>query len=322
MQGSVARLGSDDNPPVMSSVRMIEACRQAGQAAAYHVLIPAGGASFEIRLDTDRDLTGVDSVTALLVGSTALDDLSEKLRSRVPLLTLGVPREHADARPRLAGRALVMSPAALLLAERVRQRRRRLVESERGHACYAAAAEDRACVNALLDELLRNFSNDSSAADVQRSTNRTALVNRARRLLAACPGSPHPLMGLAEALGISGFHLARIFRAETGLSVHQYLLRLRMAGALARLSCSETELSRLALDLGFSSHSHFTTTFRKQFGESPARVRRALERDRRPRAARPVRLPEIAQSIDGPVWNPYASFAAVIGGRATAERRR
>lgn len=93
--------------------------------------------------------------------------------------------------------------------------------------------------------------------------------------MAAFPGSAHRLPELAGALGVSPFHFARVFRAETGMSVHQYLLRLRMETALERLSRGEMDLSRLAFDLGFSSHSHFTATFRKQFGRRPADVRGA-----------------------------------------------
>jgi AraC-like DNA-binding protein len=135
---------------------------------------------------------------------------------------------------------------------------------------------------AFLEEIIWNLF-DAPPSDVARqsSSRRRSLVDRARRRLAQAPGSPHPLPELAEWLGVSAFHFARVFRAETGLSVHQYLLRLRMAGALRRLSCYKTDLSRLALELGFSSHSHFTATFRKEFGVNPAHVRSMLDRDRR-----------------------------------------
>ena len=92
----------------------------------------------------------------------------------------------------------------------------------------------------------------------------------------AAPSAPHRIQDVAAEFGVSPFHLSRVFRAETGVSVHQYLLRIRMKEALSRLQAGEPLLSRLALDLGFSSHSHFTETFRRHFGESPAQVRAAL----------------------------------------------
>ena len=92
----------------------------------------------------------------------------------------------------------------------------------------------------------------------------------------AAPSAPHRIQDMAAEFGVSPFHLARIFRFETGFSVHQYLLQIRMNEALSRLHAGEPQLSRLALDLGFSSHSHFSETFRRHFGESPAQVRAAL----------------------------------------------
>jgi AraC-like DNA-binding protein len=134
---------------------------------------------------------------------------------------------------------------------------------------------------------------------------RRSLVDRTRRRLAEAPGSPHPLPELAEWLGVSAFHFARVFRAETGLSVHQYLLRLRMAGALRQLSCYKTDLSRLALELGFSSHSHFTATFRKEFGVNPAHVRSLLDRERRCAGTRYLPWP-VSRLADGTPQNHSA----------------
>ena len=59
-----------------------------------------------------------------------------------------------------------------------------------------------------------------------------------------------------------------------GAPVHQYLLRLRLAVALDRLDGGERNLSALALDLGFSSHSHFTTAFRRHYGLVPSALGR------------------------------------------------
>lgn len=109
----------------------------------------------------------------------------------------------------------------------------------------------------------------------RRRANRRALAEAVQRALTAAPSAAHRIQDVAAEFGVSPFHLSRVFRAETGISVHQYLLRIRMKEALSRLHAGEPLLSRLALDLGFSSHSHFTETFRRHFGESPAQVRAA-----------------------------------------------
>src|SRR4029079_12955877 len=83
---------------------------------------------------------------------------------------------------------------------------------------------------------------------------------------------------IALAVHVSPFHLARIFQEHTGVPVHRYLNQLRLRLAMERLSDSsfESDLTGLALELGFSSHSHFTDAFRKEFGKSPSEVRRFM----------------------------------------------
>lgn len=96
----------------------------------------------------------------------------------------------------------------------------------------------------------------------------------AMALLAVGPERPIGLERLATAVGVSPFHLCRLFKRETGLSVHRYRNRLRLREALERLMEPATDLTSIALDVGFSSHSHFTDAFRREFGASPSETRR------------------------------------------------
>jgi AraC-like DNA-binding protein len=75
-------------------------------------------------------------------------------------------------------------------------------------------------------------------------------------------------------LGCSPFHLSRIFRLTTGLPLRQYVRRLRIVLAADRLRRGDDDLTSLALDLGFYDHSHFTNTFRREWGVPPSRIRR------------------------------------------------
>jgi AraC family transcriptional regulator len=102
------------------------------------------------------------------------------------------------------------------------------------------------------------------------------LAAAVRERLAAAPTAPHPLTSLSAAFGCSMFHLARIFRRQEGVPIHQYLLRLRLALALQQIADGTPDLARLALDLGFSSHSHFTQQFRRAYGVPPATARGQL----------------------------------------------
>jgi len=78
---------------------------------------------------------------------------------------------------------------------------------------------------------------------------------------------------VARAVHASPYHLARIFQTETGVPVHRYLTQLRLRASLERLAAGASDLTELALELGFSSHSHFTDAFRKEFGCSPSQFR-------------------------------------------------
>jgi AraC-like DNA-binding protein len=81
------------------------------------------------------------------------------------------------------------------------------------------------------------------------------------------------LDAVARAVHVSPFHLARVFQQHTGVPVHRYLTRLRLRAALERLGGGTSDLTVLALELGFSSHSHFTDAFRREFGHTPSNLR-------------------------------------------------
>ena len=82
------------------------------------------------------------------------------------------------------------------------------------------------------------------------------------------------LAEVASAAGVSPFHLARTFRRATGMTLHRYLTRLRLVWSLPRATEPQASLTELALDLGFSSHSHLTAAFHREFGVPPSEARR------------------------------------------------
>ena len=76
------------------------------------------------------------------------------------------------------------------------------------------------------------------------------------------------LAEIADAIDSSVFHLSRVFANITGGSLHQYLTCLRMRAALETIR-EGIDLTTIALDLGYSSHSHFTSVFKRSFGVTP-----------------------------------------------------
>jgi AraC-like DNA-binding protein len=105
---------------------------------------------------------------------------------------------------------------------------------------------------------------------------RRALVDAAREALAADPGVA--LAGLARALGVSPHHLSRAFRAGTGHTIARHRMRLRARAALERLADGDDRLADLAADLGFADQSHLCRVIRRETGETPSALRRALGR--------------------------------------------
>ena len=84
------------------------------------------------------------------------------------------------------------------------------------------------------------------------------------------------LASLAEGCGISAYNAARAFRHAFGISIHQYRLNLRLRASVHELAETAEPLVEIALKLGFSSQSHLTAAFSRNFGVSPAKFRREL----------------------------------------------
>lgn len=105
-----------------------------------------------------------------------------------------------------------------------------------------------------------------------------ALADDVKVVLSRCHSEKLDLVRIARRVHSSPFHLSRVFRSETGIPIHRYLNRLRLRSCLERLTEGCGDLTALALEAGFHSHSHFTEAFGKEFGTSPSLARRALAR--------------------------------------------
>jgi len=100
--------------------------------------------------------------------------------------------------------------------------------------------------------------------DAVHTVRETLAVRYSERLL---------LDDLAGAVSLSPSHLSRSFHSVIGVRLHRYLTRVRLMAALERMRGEDRpELTAIALDVGFSSHSHMTTAFRQFFGVPPSRI--------------------------------------------------
>lgn len=94
-------------------------------------------------------------------------------------------------------------------------------------------------------------------------------VDRAIAILRDHLAEPPTLEELGRRIGCSQFHLSRTFSAETGVTIPQYLRRLRMERAAELLRSGTCNVTEAAMEVGYSSLSHFSAAFHETFGCCP-----------------------------------------------------
>lgn len=133
-------------------------------------------------------------------------------------------------------------------------------------------------------ELLVDVSRGAGALEATTSNfdpaadHHTQLIHATKELLSEFYRSRFSLAEIAREVGCSPFHLARLFRAHTGWSLHGFRTQVRLRGAADAILDGESDLTQLALELGFSSHSHLTSAFKKTFGVAPSSLREGSRR--------------------------------------------
>lgn len=81
---------------------------------------------------------------------------------------------------------------------------------------------------------------------------------------------------LAEKLGLSKFHLLRIFSKHVGVTPNEYLNRIRIERAIEQLRTTDDSIESIALQVGYSTGSYFIKVFRKLTGQTPGAFRAGI----------------------------------------------
>jgi AraC family transcriptional regulator len=163
---------------------------------------------------------------------------------------------------------------------------REALRREPGSALYADSLASMLAVH-----LLRNYSRRLEGEPARNADAAPAPQSRpvadALKFLQSRYASEISLNDLAEAVHLSPFHLARLFKHETGVSPHQYLIELRVNAARALLDAGsgQRSLAQVASAVGFADQSHLTRHFKRRFGVSPRHLRSVPARQAGPMVA-------------------------------------
>lgn len=94
-------------------------------------------------------------------------------------------------------------------------------------------------------------------------------VDRAMEVIRRDLTQPPTLEQLGREVGCSPFYLSRTFSKETGMTIPQYVRRLRLERAADLLRAGRFNVTEVALEVGYSSLSHFSQAFHQHFGCCP-----------------------------------------------------
>lgn len=99
-------------------------------------------------------------------------------------------------------------------------------------------------------------------------------VLQARELIQARFSESLTLAGVAAYVGVHPVHLARVFREHYRCTIGEYIRQSRIEFASRELSGSDAPLAEIASISGFSDQSHFSKTFKRLTGQTPAEFRK------------------------------------------------
>lgn len=146
------------------------------------------------------------------------------------------------------------------------ERLQRSIERELGASDAAAGLALQAATLEMIAQACRHIDAPSQHAP--------PWLFRVRERLHDDPSVAPSLPELAKLAGVHPAHLTQCFRRVHGVSIGEYLRRLRVEQARDALTATDAPISAIAADAGFADQSHFTRVFHRVTGETPLAWRR------------------------------------------------
>ena len=128
----------------------------------------------------------------------------------------------------------------------------------------------------LVLTLVRRALGERTSHATRASAGRQKLADRAKLVLSSDLARRWTLAEIAAEVGVSPVYLTQVFQHVEAMPLYRYQLRLRLARALDLLGRYD-DLTSLSMDLGFSSHSHFSSAFRQVYGRTPTEFQRLIQ---------------------------------------------
>lgn len=141
----------------------------------------------------------------------------------------------------------------------------RLYHEYRNRDAWSALA-----IDGLLLEILAELSRQKAKA---QNSQRPRWLEQVKETLASRVADTPSLAELAEDVGVHPVHLAREFRKRFDCTIGEFVRRLRVEMACEQIVASESPMSEIALAVGFCDQSHFSNTFKRLTGMTPAAYR-------------------------------------------------
>jgi len=186
-------------------------------------------------------------------------------RGALPALTVAETAQLRDAYERLAYRTFNASTEVHEFFERLHEEHRRPPSP-------LSILMARSTLHALLVAIIRDHDQHSQLARQKPLV--TWRVRRTLEWLESQLDQPDVrLDSVAENVGLSPAGLRARFKAETGYTLHEYLLHRRFEEARRRLVETTEDITTIAHSLGFSSSQYFATAFRRHMGITPGEYR-------------------------------------------------
>lgn len=129
----------------------------------------------------------------------------------------------------------------------------------------------------LVVHLLRDYTTANTAVWTPKHGLSSQQLKRVYDLVQSQLAHDLPLGAMAEHVGLSAYHFARMFRQATGESPHQFVMRLRLERAAHLLQTTDIPVATVATDCGFASQSYLATAFKRRFGLSPLAYRQHMQ---------------------------------------------